>query len=320
MTTQLRQITFSEWQAEGAARFGSDRAAWAFVCPSCGHSQTVAELRGAGVPESAFGFSCIGRWLPKASDALSGRSGPCTYAGGGLFRLNPVTVLTPDGKTHQVFEWAEPTPVATAPALSPTPALSLTQPWAWAILHGGNRVENRDWRHGCARRGPIWLHAAQGIGSRVDFSGTVTTIRHTLARHGVRGVDLLTAFDASCLDEPTRIANRIRGKGADLYLPHPTMPRGAIVGRANIVGTVERREDDKGVFALGTWGDEDRGHFKRALKPEEVVWWMGGFALLLEDVVALPEPVPCKGALGFWKVPADVEAKCLAQLPGAADG
>lgn len=193
-------------------------------------------------------------------------------------------------------------------------ALSLTQPWCWAILHGGKRVENRDWPHGCRRRGPIWLHAAQGIGSRADFTTTVTTIRFTLAQHGVRGVDLLGGFDAACLDEPTRIANRIRGKEADFYLPHPAMPRGAIVGRANIVGTVVRREDDKGVFALGTWEDEAHGYFKRALKPEEAVWWMGGFALLLKDVVALPEPVSCKGALGFWKVPEDVEAKCLAQL------
>ena len=37
-------------------------------------------------------------------------------------------------------------------------------------------------------------------------------------------------------------------------------------------------------------------------------------ALVLDDVIALPEPVPCKGALGFWTVPEDVEAKCLAQI------
>jgi hypothetical protein len=31
--------------------------------------------------------------------------GPCDYAGGGLIRLNPVTVVDGD-KTHDVFEFA----------------------------------------------------------------------------------------------------------------------------------------------------------------------------------------------------------------------
>jgi hypothetical protein len=36
-------------------------------------------------------------------------------------------------------------------------ALSIRQPWAWAILYGGKRVENRSWY--TAYRGPIYLHA-----------------------------------------------------------------------------------------------------------------------------------------------------------------
>jgi hypothetical protein len=39
-------------------------------------------------------------------------------------------------------------------------ALSGRQPWWWAILHGGKRVENRRWN--TAYRGPILLHAAKG--------------------------------------------------------------------------------------------------------------------------------------------------------------
>lgn len=42
-------------------------------------------------------------------------------------------------------------------------ALSIRQPWAWAILHGGKRVENRTWY--TSYRGPIYLHAAL----RVDY-------------------------------------------------------------------------------------------------------------------------------------------------------
>ena len=36
--------------------------------------------------------------------------------------------------------------------------LSILQPWAWAIIHGGKDVENRTWR--TAYRGPLLIHAS----------------------------------------------------------------------------------------------------------------------------------------------------------------
>jgi hypothetical protein len=43
-------------------------------------------------------------------------------------------------------------------------ALSVRQPWAWAIIHGGKRFENRTWR--TDHRGPLLIHAAR---ARVDL-------------------------------------------------------------------------------------------------------------------------------------------------------
>lgn len=40
------------------------------------------------------------------------------------------------------------------------PALSLRQPWLWAIFDLGKDIENRRWN--TRYRGPIWLHAAKG--------------------------------------------------------------------------------------------------------------------------------------------------------------
>ena len=42
-------------------------------------------------------------------------------------------------------------------------ALSVHQPWAWAILHAGKCIENRTWatRH----RGPLLIHASKSKGS-----------------------------------------------------------------------------------------------------------------------------------------------------------
>lgn len=42
-------------------------------------------------------------------------------------------------------------------------------------------------------------------------------------------------------------------------------------------------------------------------------WALGPWCWGLADVFALPEPVPCKGALGLWRLPVDVEAKVLEQ-------
>lgn len=45
----------------------------------------------------------------------------------------------------------------------PTRAISIRQPWAWAILHGKS-VENRPWS--TKFRGPIFLHAAKNLTRR----------------------------------------------------------------------------------------------------------------------------------------------------------
>ena len=38
-------------------------------------------------------------------------------------------------------------------------ALSVRQPWSWAIIHAGKPVENRTW--GTRYRGPLLIHAAK---------------------------------------------------------------------------------------------------------------------------------------------------------------
>lgn len=111
-------LTHEEWKAEGARRFGEDMMCWRFVCPVCGYVATPAEWKAAGAPPGTWAFSCIGRWYPAGSvrPALEGTGpGPCTYAGGGLFKLNPVEVGEwpgpgNEGKTVSMFAFAEPPP------------------------------------------------------------------------------------------------------------------------------------------------------------------------------------------------------------------
>lgn len=52
-------------------------------------------------------------------------------------------------------------------------ALSIRQPWAWAIIHAGKDIENRTWF--TKYRGPVLIHAAKGMTIReyVDFKNSL---------------------------------------------------------------------------------------------------------------------------------------------------
>lgn len=60
----------------------------------------------------------------------------------------------------------------------PRLALSVRQPWAWAIVHAGKDIENRSWQavnHGLRQRGRICIHASKGM-SREEYEDTADFI------------------------------------------------------------------------------------------------------------------------------------------------
>jgi hypothetical protein len=103
--TADRTITKDQWEAEGLERFGADKMKWKFVCPCCGHITSVDDWFKAGASEGEIAFSCVGRHVKDAREAFGKGPGPCNYAGGGLFKLNPVTVVNGDN-SHAMFEFA----------------------------------------------------------------------------------------------------------------------------------------------------------------------------------------------------------------------
>lgn len=85
--------TTKDWSDEGVRLFGKDKMNWKFACPICNSVMSVRDYKDAGAPENAVGFSCIGRYMNKRRDAFTDDGpGPCNYAGGGLFKLNPVLI------------------------------------------------------------------------------------------------------------------------------------------------------------------------------------------------------------------------------------
>lgn len=130
-------------------------------------------------------------------------------------------------------------------------ALSLTQPWATAIILGVKQVETRSWSTNY--RGLIAIHAAKTFPKWAkDFANTEYTL----------------------------------GRLPCIY------PLGAIIGLAKIAEVGRTEFVQFAVSAIERlYGDYSEGRYG----------WR------LTDVIALPEPIPCKGALGLWNVPQDIE-------------
>jgi len=102
-----RTLTHAQWLIQATALFGPDQTTWRFVCPICKVETCMQQWLEAGAPEGAIAFSCIGRYTGGTGTMMQEvPHQPCDYTGGELFRLNPVTVVFPDGKTRETFEFA----------------------------------------------------------------------------------------------------------------------------------------------------------------------------------------------------------------------
>jgi hypothetical protein len=152
-------------------------------------------------------------------------------------------------------------------------ALSGRQPWWWAILHAGKRIENR-LPESSARvqmrthRGPLLLHASIGC--------VRLHLKTELAWMLDRG--LITYEQWPGLDN---------------------VHRGGIIGRCRVVGLITPDGDPfdlEGRIAMETYKPDMRWHIP------------GQWGHVLADVEPLPF-VPCGGALGLWSVPQDVVTK-----------
>jgi hypothetical protein len=158
-------------------------------------------------------------------------------------------------------------------------AISLTQPWASLIAIGAKTIETRSWP--TRYRGPIAIHAARSFPA--------------WARDG-------------CWDEPFRSVLTNAGLvdfGGDATLSHHAvgrfsrLPLGAVVSVAVLVGVRPAEEVRDAIppreQRFGDYSD-DR------------------FAWELRDVLALPAPVSCRGALGIWELPPEASRAVRDQM------
>jgi len=112
------------------------------------------------------------------------------------------------------------------PADLPQMALSIRQPWAWAIINAGKDIENRDWA--TRFRGPVCIHAAKGM-TRNEYSDANYFIQKAIG-----------AVDQGWLD-----------KWHGVTASPQRLTFGGIIGRADIVGCVDASESP---WFMGTYG------------------------------------------------------------------
>lgn len=165
-------------------------------------------------------------------------------------------------------------------------ALTLTQPWAGLVASGIKLVENRP----------------RSIVKRADFGVP-------FAIHASREIDEgVYERIAEIAPELAQVARNIDG-GLDTFCTEPWFSLSHITSAVIAVATIERAVSAfDGVVDLHNGVPVDLG--------DQLRWFFGDVGYVLRDVRALAEPVPCKGALGFWTLPDDVTAKVTAQLGG----
>lgn len=100
-------ISLDQWKSLGEKLFETkDKGLWLFRCPACDAIILGKEWKRLKAKQS-FAYSCIGRYMDISErGTIFERKQPCNYAGGGLFRLNPVQVEIESEPAVEVFAFA----------------------------------------------------------------------------------------------------------------------------------------------------------------------------------------------------------------------
>lgn len=157
--------------------------------------------------------------------------------------------------------------------------LTVRQPWAWAIIHGGKNIENRSRNIAGTYRGPVAIHAGLAFDNHAADTSPFTQAWH----------------EVWPTKSPSTCSPRI-------------VPQGAIIG---VVDLVDVHLSDCLRFTEGgpmglhlyctPWGVATHHH------------------LVLNNPRALATPIPVKGKLGLWRPDPALAAQIEAALAGDSE-
>jgi hypothetical protein len=150
-------------------------------------------------------------------------------------------------------------------------AITVHQPWSWAIIHAGKNIENRTqlWRY----RGPLAIHAGK-----------------TISKRALPDPAACQALDA--------IGGRENYWDPALLAPSPfyTPPAGLAINA--VIGTVQLVDAHWAVNCCAPWGESSYRQADGKTRRDLV-------HLVFEDPVPV-KPYSCRGAQGLWELPDSV--------------
>lgn len=157
--------------------------------------------------------------------------------------------------------------------------LTVRQPWAWAIIHGGKDVENRVRNIAGDYRGPVAIHAAKGVGSIDEFLANTVAVAKI-------------------------------GPPVPFGLTH-----GAIIGVVDLTDVHSASVID-GCGVMDHQCEEHPHGCRRhcspwAMGPAPEGWYQH---LWLANPRALAEPIPYRGALGLRRLDEDTTSRIMREL------
>lgn len=123
-----------------------------------------------------------------------------------------------------------------------------------------------------------WAYCIVRKGKNIENRTWKTKCRGTIAIHASASKDKERFYWCS--------------KDYRIKLDPELLPYGAIVGFANIVDVIARRQ----------------------VKPKTRKWFSGPYGIVLSNVVALKKPVKVKGSLSFWRLKGKALKACLKQV------
>lgn len=156
--------------------------------------------------------------------------------------------------------------------------LTVRQPWAWAIIHGGKDIENRVRNIAGDYRGPVAIQAA---------------------------LEYDTAWSSPAMYDAMQATGMHRRPG--LYPWHEN--HGAIIGVVDLVGVHPWDDPSSGDEVTRTLAAYVTSYSPCSPWAEE-----RSFHLMLEYPRALEEPIPFKGALGLRRLDDEMVARIEAAI------
>jgi len=151
--------------------------------------------------------------------------------------------------------------------------ISILQPWASLVALGHKRIETRSWN--TKYRGELLIHASKKKPTDPYLYDTL----HDIATN------------------------------AGLIRNWSELPYGAIIGKVNLNAVVD--VESFLAFPVGYYGDH-----RYELTEQELAFGdysPNRFGWLLSDPILFKEPIPCKGQLGIWNLPAELEELIINQ-------